>query len=107
MAGYMGPDYFCDRERETAEFVEAIENDRNVTLMAPRRIGKTALIENTFHKLRTEMDWSTAFIARHDLRAPSSVSMALERLLDREMLCRKDDGYMVYDQLFGMWLKMS
>ena len=31
MAGYMGPDYFCDRERETAELVEAIENDRNVT----------------------------------------------------------------------------
>ena len=62
MAGYMGPDYFCDRERETAELVEAIENDRNVTLMAPRRIGKTGLIENTFHKLRTEMDYRTILV---------------------------------------------
>ena len=47
---------------------------------------------------------SAAFVARHDLRASSSVAVALERLMDGEMLCRRDDGYAVYDQLFGLWL---
>lgn len=61
-AGYMSPEFFCDRERETAELVEAIENDRNVTLMAPRRIGKTGLIENTFYKLRTEREYRTVLV---------------------------------------------
>ena len=62
MAGYIGPDYFCDRERETADLIEAIENDRNVTLMAPRRMGKTGLIENTFHRLRTEKGYRTILV---------------------------------------------
>ena len=47
---------------------------------------------------------SAAFVVQHGLRAPSSVSVALERLMDGEMLCRRDDGYAVYDQLFGLWL---
>lgn len=58
-SGYDSPDYFCDRERETSELIEAIENDRNVTLMAPRRIGKTGLIENAFYRLRKERDYRT------------------------------------------------
>lgn len=58
----MGPEYFCDREQETADLIEAIENDRNVTLMAPRRIGKTGLIENTFYKLRTEREYRTVLV---------------------------------------------
>lgn len=62
IAGYESPDYFCDRERETADLVEAIENDRNVTLMAPRRMGKTGLIENTFYHLRKEKDYRTVLV---------------------------------------------
>lgn len=52
--GYCGPEYFCDRVEETAELINAIENDRNVTLMAPRRYGKTGLIENVFHILEAK-----------------------------------------------------
>ena len=50
-AGYAGPDYFCDREKETEKLLAAIRNDRNVTLMAPRRYGKTGLISNVFARL--------------------------------------------------------
>lgn len=49
--GYFGPDYFCDREKETQELIKAIRNGRNVTLFAPRRIGKTGLIHHLFHQL--------------------------------------------------------
>ena len=48
-SGYESPEYFCDRVAETKDLIEALENDRNVTLMAPRRYGKTGLVENVFY----------------------------------------------------------
>ena len=54
--GYEGPHYFCDREEETRKLVSALENGRNVTLVAPRRIGKTGLIHNVFHQVRNSGD---------------------------------------------------
>jgi len=57
--GYDGPDYFCDRVSETFALVDALENDRNVTLMAPRRYGKTGLIENAFYVLRRDYGYKT------------------------------------------------
>ena len=50
--GYEGPHYFCDREEETRKLVSALANGRNVTLAAPRRIGKTGLIHNVFNRVR-------------------------------------------------------
>lgn len=52
--GYESPEYFCDREEETASLMSMLYNGRNVTLVSPRRLGKTGLIWNTFHKIRTE-----------------------------------------------------
>lgn len=53
-AGYAGERYFCDRERETARMIAAFENERNLTLIAPRRLGKTGLIHNAFAKMPRE-----------------------------------------------------
>lgn len=47
--GYESPDYFCDRQEETAMLMSHLRNGRNVTLISPRRIGKTGLIKNTFY----------------------------------------------------------
>ena len=49
--GYAGPEYFCDRAAETAQLISAIGNGRDVTLVAPRRYGKTGLIHNAFRTL--------------------------------------------------------
>lgn len=49
--GYFGADYFCDREKEKQELIQALRNGRNITLFAPRRIGKTGLIHHVFHYL--------------------------------------------------------
>ena len=54
ISGYHSPDYFCDRENDTKRLLAAIENDRNVTLIAPRRYGKTGLIHNLFWNLPKE-----------------------------------------------------
>ena len=52
--GYESPEYFCDREAETATLLSHLKNGRNVTLISPRRIGKTGLIKNTFFYLQKE-----------------------------------------------------
>lgn len=52
--GYEGPDTFCDRKAETEQLKAAVENGRNVTLLAERRIGKTGLIRHFFDVLRRE-----------------------------------------------------
>ena len=51
LQGYTSPKYFCDREKETKSLISAIENGRNVTLIAHRRLGKTGLIKHAFHLL--------------------------------------------------------
>lgn len=52
MSGYVSPDYFCDRTEETRALVSALRNGRNVTLMSPRRMGKTGLIHNAFFSIQ-------------------------------------------------------
>lgn len=52
--GYEGPEYFCDREEEVKNIIFALDNGRNLTLISPRKIGKTALINHTFHQIKKE-----------------------------------------------------
>ena len=52
--GYEGPEYFCDRKAETQTLMSTLYNGRNITLISPRRLGKTGLIWNTFHQVRSE-----------------------------------------------------
>lgn len=52
--GYISPEYFCDREQETEELISALQNGRNITLMSPRRMGKTGLISHIFRKIKEE-----------------------------------------------------
>jgi AAA+ ATPase superfamily predicted ATPase len=48
---------------------------------------------------------SGEFIARHGLKAASSVNSALRRLIDRELVYKSPAGYMVYDRFMALWLR--
>lgn len=52
ISGYHSPEFFCDRNEETATILDALYNGRNLTLISPRRMGKTGLIRHTFYKLK-------------------------------------------------------
>ena len=52
--GYEGPEYFCDREEETKNMISALNNGRNLTLISPRKIGKTGLINHAFYQIKKE-----------------------------------------------------
>lgn len=51
ISGYHSPEYFCDRKQETAKITDGLHNGRNITLIAPRRMGKTGLIRHTFQNI--------------------------------------------------------
>ena len=54
ISGYHSPEFFCDRKHETATIIDALHNGRNVTLIAPRRMGKTGLIRHSFYNLKEQ-----------------------------------------------------
>ncbi len=58
--GYLGPTYFCDRDKEKEHIISALRNGRNITLYAPRRIGKTGLIYHVFHYLGKK--WNCVYL---------------------------------------------
>lgn len=59
--GYASPDYFCDRKEDTERLISALKNGRNITLMSPRRMGKTGLIKNAFHYIRLQEPETACF----------------------------------------------
>ncbi len=52
--GYESPAYFCDRETETKQLISDLNNGWNITLVSPRRMGKTGLIKNAFYHIRQD-----------------------------------------------------
>lgn len=54
VSGYESPDYFCDRETETERMVIELMNGNNLTLISPRRMGKTGLIHHAFRRLKLD-----------------------------------------------------
>lgn len=51
ITGYYGPAYFCDREDELNQLTDAVRAGRHTTVVALRRMGKTALLKHFFHSL--------------------------------------------------------
>ena len=49
--GYESPTYFCDRTEQTENILSALRNGRNITLISPRKIGKTGLINHAFYRI--------------------------------------------------------
>lgn len=48
--GYVGAEYFCDRIQETEFMVRMLNNQNNIALISPRRLGKTDLIRHCFEQ---------------------------------------------------------
>ena len=59
---YRSKAYFCDRESETQEILSGLENGRNITLISPRRLGKTGLIYRVFDEIQASgRNWLTIY----------------------------------------------
>ncbi len=59
---YESIEFFCDREKETREIIDDLKNGVNVTLISPRRYGKTGLIYRVFDELtRTNSSFTLCY----------------------------------------------
>lgn len=68
---YVSGHYFCDRATETELLMKHALNGRNVALISPRRMGKTGLIQHSFHQQALSSHYHLFFI---DIYATSSLS---------------------------------
>ena len=59
--GYKGAEYFCDRQKETEKMISTLHNERNITLVAPRRMGKTGLIHHVFQQMEEQYEGVKCF----------------------------------------------
>ncbi len=69
--GYESPEYFCDRVEETQTLIQMFTQTGNVLLTAPRRIGKTGLIEHCFKQPEIRDNYYTFMI---DIYATKNVN---------------------------------
>ena len=75
--GYESEKYFCDRKQETRELQQLLENGNNVALIAPRRIGKTGLVENLFHQRQIQKKYYTFLIDIYATKSLEEMVMAM------------------------------
>lgn len=90
LIGYNGPLYFCDREKELDKLMEAINNGRNVSLIARRRLGKSALLEHLIHTLNQKSSWTIIYI---DLIKTSSMQ-ELYKILAQSIYESRSKGFL-------------
>lgn len=76
--GYKGAEYFCDRKEETERLVTALENERNVVLISPRRVGKTGLIHHVFERIGKKEQGARCFYM--DINATRNMSQFIQLL---------------------------
>ena len=61
-SGYIAPEYFCDREKETEELLRWLLNENNVAIISTRRMGKTGLIQHRFQLAEVKDHYYTFLI---------------------------------------------
>lgn len=75
---YLSRGLFCDREEETEKLIDYLESGRNVTLISPRRLGKTGLIYRVFDEIAIRgKDYDTIYV---DISATSSIDGFIKAL---------------------------
>ena len=77
LRGYISDEYFCDRDKETADLLNEIKNGNNITLIAPRRIGKTGLVQHLYAQEEIKQKYNTFLI---DIYATKTLADFIQEL---------------------------
>ncbi|MFV0392106.1 MAG: AAA family ATPase [Paludibacteraceae bacterium] len=62
ISGFVSQEYFCDREDELRSLKKNIDSKTNVTLVSPRRLGKSGLILRLFDDLKKSNDYICLYV---------------------------------------------
>lgn len=102
--GYVSPYYFCDRTEETEELIANLQNGRNTVLISPRRIGKTGLIMNVFHRLKNiEKDSKCIYIDIFATKNQHDFVQLLGSAIAQEVMSKERQAMKRLLSFFGSW----
>jgi len=102
--GYESPDYFCDRAEETEKLIANWKNGRNVTLVSPRKIGKTGLIKHAFYHIKEqERDAICIYTDIFHTQNQYELAQALGRAVIQERLLDARSSMDKVLSFFSMW----
>ena len=77
---YISKDLFCDREKEMNLIIDYLTNGSNVTLISPRRFGKTGLIYRVFDEIKErKIDINTCYV---DIYSTDSIESFIKLLAE-------------------------
>lgn len=100
--GYISTEYFCDREKELSDLEKFIKSQNNVTLISPRRLGKTGLILRLFDELKKEGDYYTLFVDIFSTRNLEEFIKTLAEAILREFPEKTSIGKMFWNFIKGL-----
>ena len=104
LAEYVSPNYFCDRTEETEELIANLHNGRNITLISPRRIGKTGLIQNAFYRIKqTEKNVICIYIDIFSTKNQHDFVQMLGTAIAQFVLSYEQQALKHLMQFFGSW----
>lgn len=102
--GYISPDFFCDRIEETEELVSNMRNGRNTTLISPRRIGKTGLIQNAFYSInQSDKDAICIYIDIFSTKNQHDFVQLLGSAVARHLLSKQQKTFQRLLEFFSSW----
>ena len=97
--GYIGPEYFCDREKETEDLVRLLSNGNNIALISPRRYGKTDLLRHCFAQPAIANRFHTFIV---DIYSTKSVADMVSKLGSVILETLKPKGRKVWEKFLSM-----
>lgn len=80
-SGYVSAEYFCDRQRESAEFVRELTGGNNLALISTRRMDKTGLIQHCFQDKRIKDSYYTFFVDIYATKSLRDFVYSLSRVI--------------------------
>lgn len=78
-SGYISPDYFCDREKESETLIREITDGNNIAMISTRRMGKTGLIQHCFQNKDIQKHYYTFFIDIYASKSLRDLVFALSK----------------------------
>lgn len=97
--GYIGPEYFCDREKETEDLVRLLSNGNNIALISPRRYGKTDLLRHCFAQPAIANRFHTFIV---DIYSTKSVADMVSKLGSVILETLKPKGRKAWEKFLSM-----
>ena len=97
--GYAGADYFCDREKETADIIRFLTNGNNVALISPRRYGKSDLLRQCFAQKSIADNYYTFIV---DIYSTKSVAEMVGKLGSAILEALKPRGKKAWEKFLAI-----